>query len=164
MRIRLLTTLIVCFLMTSLSSYSDHHGKLSDEEILEEMTLEHSRTASRGEWEAHFAMYAVGCTAFYEAGMKRTNMRTAENIENRIRNRKTWNENGGRRGIFARHPEAVVYGNTAVVTCYHHGWYENTDGERTYVLGRASLIWNKIDGDWKIVHEHYSDLKKDFPN
>ena len=161
MRIKIVTTFVFCLFLVSFNSYGDHHGNASDAELLEEMTVEHGRSANREEWENHYAMYAVGCTGFWEYGMKRTQMQTEQSLENRISNAKDWNERGGIRRIWNRHPEAVVHGDFAVATCYQHGWFQNTKGERTNVLNRVSLIWKRTDDGWKIVHEHYSEMKRE---
>jgi ketosteroid isomerase-like protein len=52
-------------------------------------------------------------------------------------------------------PEVQMLGDAAVVTFYwlvtlHH------DGRRREIEGRGSHVYAKRDGDWKIVHEHFS--------
>jgi ketosteroid isomerase-like protein len=94
--------------------------------------------------------------------MIRTGLYSAQGLENMVQNMKEWTEKGGERGIWGRHNEVALYGDVAVVTGYQHGWYKGLDGERKNILNRVTLVWNKMDNGWKIVHAHYSELKKDF--
>ena len=72
-----------------------------------------------------------------------------------------WTENGGERNIWGRHQEVALYGDVAVVTGYAHGWFKSPEGDRENILNRVTLVWNKTESGWKIVHAHYSEMKKD---
>lgn len=53
---------------------------------------------------------------------------------------------------------ANVYDNSANVQLY---WVFDTvdaQGEKHRTRGRESLIFEKIDGQWKLVHVHYSRM------
>lgn len=46
-----------------------------------------------------------------------------------------------------------VFGNTAVVTYYPHVTFKR-DGRLTEASGRQTLVFLKVAGHWRIVHEH----------
>lgn len=57
--------------------------------------------------------------------------------------------------------EAAVYGDTAVATFFVSG--TNTPpGGAARVEGpwRSSFVWNRHDGDWKLVHSHQSPINR----
>ena len=119
-------------------------------------------TANRAEWEEFASYFAIGCTQFWRVGMIRTMLKSEEALENMVQRSKEWTENGGERNFWSRHREVALYGYVAVVTGYEHGWYKGLDGERENVLNRVTPVWHKTDDGWKIVHAHYSEMKKDF--
>ena len=55
---------------------------------------------------------------------------------------------------------AVYYGKVAVVT-FHSDFYLQFEEEKAVVNDQISLVFVKnSNGDWKIVHEHHSPLRK----
>ncbi|MEK6321397.1 MAG: serine hydrolase [Acidobacteriota bacterium] len=55
--------------------------------------------------------------------------------------------------------EAAVYGNTALSTCIMEQAVTLPNGRvRNDGLLRTSMVWNKQDGTWKLVHGHQSAL------
>jgi ketosteroid isomerase-like protein len=118
-------------------------------------------SANRAEWEEYVSYYAVGCTQFWEAGMIRTMLNSEKSLENMLNFLTEWTENGGKRNIWSRHREVALYGDVAIATCYEHGSFKSPESEREYVLNRVTFVWHKTDDGWKIVHAHYSEMKKD---
>jgi ketosteroid isomerase-like protein len=60
-----------------------------------------------------------------------------------------------------RHLTVKVYGTTAVTTGYAIGTITQPDGTVQTGSWRSSLVWVKTDGQWKVAHDHTSEL---FPN
>ncbi len=55
--------------------------------------------------------------------------------------------------------EAAVYDNTALTTCIFSQSVTLPNGRvRNDGLSRVSLVWNKQEGTWKVVHGHQSPL------
>jgi CubicO group peptidase (beta-lactamase class C family) len=55
--------------------------------------------------------------------------------------------------------EAAVYGNTALTTSIVRGSIKPPDAPaRTHGPSRMSIVWNKQEGAWKLVHAHESPL------
>jgi CubicO group peptidase (beta-lactamase class C family) len=55
--------------------------------------------------------------------------------------------------------EAAVYGNTAVTTLIMRGTVTRPNApSRNQGPSRMSIVWNKQDGAWKLVHAHESTL------
>ena len=52
-------------------------------------------------------------------------------------------------------PEASRFGNTAILSFYWRVTLK-TGKKRVEIPGRGSHIYHLIDGEWKIVHEHFS--------
>lgn len=44
------------------------------------------------------------------------------------------------------------------------GRFQNQSKDGTYATGLFTLLVRKIDGQWKVVHDHSSDLPQDYPN
>ena len=145
------------------TTLADHHGNAADIESVIEATRSYNNAANSGSWEEHYSYIALGCTAFYEAGMLRETKETPQNFERQIARLTERSKNGMQRGIFIRHPEATIYGDTAIVTCYQHGRYRSSaDADREDILNRVTFVWRRTDDGWKLVHEHYSVMEKDF--
>jgi CubicO group peptidase (beta-lactamase class C family) len=56
--------------------------------------------------------------------------------------------------------EAAVYGNTAVATLIMRGTIQPPSNQPARIKqpSRMSIVWNKQDGAWKLVHAHESPL------
>ena len=50
-----------------------------------------------------------------------------------------------------------VFGEVAVVT-FHADFRPTIDGEVVQIWGSTTLVFVKVDGEWKITHEHHSPL------
>ena len=57
------------------------------------------------------------------------------------------------------HLDVKTYGNTAVATYYATGPATYPNGTVLQGTFRASLVWLKQAGQWKIVHQHISRLE-----
>jgi CubicO group peptidase (beta-lactamase class C family) len=56
--------------------------------------------------------------------------------------------------------ETAIYGDTALSTCFMSGMVTLPGGnKRSDGPWRLSLVWNKQNGAWKIVHAHQSELE-----
>lgn len=59
-----------------------------------------------------------------------------------------------------KHSEVRVYGNMfAIETSYTTGSSTSPSGTITRHRNRATRIWIKQDGQWKIAHQHYSPMQ-----
>ena len=59
-----------------------------------------------------------------------------------------------------KHSEVKVYGSMfAVETSYTTGSSASPSGTITQHRNRATRIWIKQDGQWKIAHQHYSPMQ-----
>jgi CubicO group peptidase (beta-lactamase class C family) len=57
--------------------------------------------------------------------------------------------------------ETAVYGDTAIATFFMSGTVTPPNGaQRTEGPWRSSFVWNKQDGDWKLVHSHQSAMDR----
>jgi CubicO group peptidase (beta-lactamase class C family) len=57
--------------------------------------------------------------------------------------------------------ETAVYGNSAVATFFMSGTITPPNGTaRAEGPWRSSLVWNKQDGAWKLVHSHQSPMNR----
>ncbi len=108
--------------------------------------------------EAYTQLYAAGNTIFAAGGglLGRTTSLEGrkESFERRIR--------GGLRNNYnqPRHSEVEVYGGMfAVETSYTTGSSTSPQGTIMPHRNRATRIWIKQDGQWKIVHQHYSPMQ-----
>ncbi len=71
-----------------------------------------------------------------------------------------WYRSGLKLTFDIRDLEAAVYGNTALTTCVINGTIAFPgDPVRKEGPWRASYIWNKQSGAWKLVHVHESPLE-----
>ena len=61
--------------------------------------------------------------------------------------------------VRVHHLDAKVYGNAAVSTYYTTGPTTYPDGTVLQGTFRASIVWTKQGGQWKIVHIHVSGLQ-----
>jgi hypothetical protein len=53
----------------------------------------------------------------------------------------------------------VLPGDEAAVASYFVDYASRSpEGERTVAMGFESEVWQKIDGEWKIVSLHYSEI------
>ena len=59
-----------------------------------------------------------------------------------------------------RHLGVQVYGIAAVVTGYVSGWGTNPQGHTSPVSQRFTEVWVKQDGQWKMFHQHRSQLSR----
>ncbi len=50
-----------------------------------------------------------------------------------------------------------VFGDVAVVT-FHADFRPIINGNELHIVEQATVIWVKVNGDWKITHEHFSPL------
>jgi ketosteroid isomerase-like protein len=108
--------------------------------------------------EAYTQLYAARNTIFTAGGglLGRTTSLEGrkESFERRIR--------GGLRNNYnqPRHSEVEVYGGMfAVETSYTTGSSTSAKGTIMPHRNRATRIWMKQDGQWKIVHQHYSPMQ-----
>ncbi len=108
--------------------------------------------------EAYTQLYAARNTIFSAGGglLGRTTSLEGrkESFERRIR--------GGLRNNYnqPRHSEVEVYsGMFAVETSYTTGSSTSPKGTIMPHRNRATRIWMKQDGQWKIVHQHYSPMQ-----
>ena len=108
--------------------------------------------------EAYTQLYAARNTIFAAGGglLGRTTSLEGrkESFERRIR--------GGLRNNYRqpRHSEVEVYsGMFAVETSYTTGSSTSPKGTILPHRNRATRIWMKQDGQWKIVHQHYSPMQ-----
>jgi len=108
--------------------------------------------------EAYTQLYAAGNTIFAAGGGllgRTTSLEEREKgFERRIR--------GGLRNNYnqPRHSEVEVYGGMfAVETSYTTGSSTSPKGTIMPHRNRATRIWIKQGGQWKIVHQHYSPLQ-----
>lgn len=108
--------------------------------------------------EAYTQLYAARNTIFAAGGglLGRTTSLEGrkESFERRIR--------GGLRNHYnqPRHSEVEVYGGMfAVETSYTTGSSTSPKGTIMPHRNRATRIWMKQDGQWKIVHQHYSPMQ-----
>ena len=53
-----------------------------------------------------------------------------------------------------------VFGDVAVVT-FHANFRPTIGGDVLQIWGSTTLVFVKVDGDWKITHEHHSPLNVD---
>lgn len=53
-------------------------------------------------------------------------------------------------------PKITVDGNHAYVTAHLHFAFTMKDGKKTDVTGRVTDVYERIDGEWTVVHEHSS--------
>ncbi len=108
--------------------------------------------------EAYTQFYAAGNTIFSAGGglLGRTTSLEGrkESFERRVK--------GGLRNNYnqPRHSEVEVYGNMfAVETSYTTGSSTSRAGTIMPHRNRATRIWIKQGGRWKIVHQHYSPMQ-----
>ncbi len=108
--------------------------------------------------EAYAQLYAPGNTIFTAGGglLGRTTSleERAQSFERRVRAglRNNYNQ--------PRHSEVEVYGNMfAVETSYTTGSSISPGGTVIPHRNRATRIWMKQGGQWKIVHQHYSPMQ-----
>jgi ketosteroid isomerase-like protein len=108
--------------------------------------------------EAYTQLYAARNTIFAAGGglLGRTTSLEGrkESFERRIRAglRNNYNQ--------PRHSEVEVYGNMfAVETSYTTGSSTSPQGTIIPHRNRATRIWVKQGGQWKIVHQHYSPMQ-----
>ena len=108
--------------------------------------------------EAYTQLYAARNTIFAAGGGLLGRTRSLEgrkeSFERRIR--------GGLRNNYnqPRHSEVEVYGGMfAVETSYTTGSSTSPKGTIMPHRNRATRIWMKQDGQWKIVHQHYSPMQ-----
>ncbi len=108
--------------------------------------------------EAYTQLYAARNTIFTAGGglLGRTTSLEGRNesFERMIR--------GGLRNNYnqPRHSEVEVYGGMfAVETSYTTGSSTSAKGTIMPHRNRATRIWMKQDGQWKIVHQHYSPMQ-----
>ena len=52
-------------------------------------------------------------------------------------------------------PQTAVFGDIAILSFYWTVTLKN-DGKVTEIAGRGTHVFQKSDGEWKIVHEHFS--------
>ncbi|MCH7802613.1 MAG: nuclear transport factor 2 family protein [Acidobacteria bacterium] len=107
---------------------------------------------------AYAQLYAAGNTIFTAGGGllgRTTSLEEREKgFERRIR--------GGLRNNYnqPRHSEVEVYGGMfAVETSYTTGSSTSPKGTIMPHRNRATRIWIKQGGQWKIVHQHYSPMQ-----
>ncbi len=108
--------------------------------------------------EAYTQLYAARNTIFAAGGglLGRTTSLEGrkESFERRLR--------GGLRNNYnqPRHSEVEVYGGMfAVETSYTTGSSTSPKGTIMPHRNRATRVWMKQDGQWKIVHQHYSPMQ-----
>lgn len=64
-----------------------------------------------------------------------------------------------KRQVFIRQPMARVYNDNLVIqTSYAVLNWTNAKGEYETIDARISTVWTKMDGQWKIVDQHFSRL------
>jgi ketosteroid isomerase-like protein len=52
-------------------------------------------------------------------------------------------------------------GDVAIVTSFIDNQTRSADGEVTVAKAFETDVWQKIDGDWKIINLHYSEIASD---
>lgn len=77
----------------------------------------------------------------------------ADAVHNRYR---TGAENGSRANLKAVDIDVQLHGDIALTTCYFRGTFNPPDGTVNDVAFRVSQVWGRKDGQWQIIHAHYS--------
>ena len=163
MKAKLIAIIILSNIISAgILSADSHEEAPTIEEELEKATRQWNQAANKGEWEKRFSYTAMGYTVFDIAGMLRSRNQNEESISNRIKNYTDWNNRGGDRSINLKDVRAKVHGDTAVVTAYCSGSVKQAEKDSIRVLSKVSVVWNKSEDGWKIVHVHWSKLQADW--
>lgn len=58
-----------------------------------------------------------------------------------------------------KNPKVQIYGDTAVLSYNYYSYIESADGSTMESWWNCTEVYSRINGEWKIVHSHWSHLK-----
>ena len=112
-----------------------------------------------GDAAAFTGNFAIGFREFTPEGGLMTRPRTAETLERLANIMRNWKKSDWRFNETPRHVSIQVFGSTAVASFYAQGTVTNTEGETRLHMHRVTQVWSEIDGEWKLVNAHRSNLR-----
>ncbi|MFK7731379.1 MAG: nuclear transport factor 2 family protein [Pseudomonadales bacterium] len=147
-------------LLVSFSAMAEHHAKENSEQKQDENAALHAaikafdRAYATNDVEAYFGLYAKDAVAYF-GGKERVDMAAYH---------KMWSElmkaGGGVEHNVASNVQVQVMpsGNTAIATSFIENRTRAADGKTSTSTAYETDVWQKIDGQWKIISLHYSDI------
>lgn len=154
--------IISCFfiVLMSFSAMAEHHAKENAEEKVEQNAGLHAaikafdRAYANNDVEAYFGLYADNATAYFGDG-ERVDMAAYH---------KMWTElmqaGGGVELNEMSNIQVQVMpgGNVAITTSFIDNRTRAADGTKSTSKAYETDVWQRIDGQWKIISLHYSGI------
>lgn len=149
---KILSCLIATLL--SLSALAEHHNSAEAEVI--EMAEAFNTAYATNDIEAYFDMYADDAEVFFYGARQDMGAYHEE-----------WSamaEAGG--GVEMNEMsdlkiQVMPCGDVAIATSFVDNRTRSPDGEVTTVKAFETDVWQKIDGEWKVINLHYSEIASD---
>ena len=144
---------LVAVLIT-ISAMAAHHGSAEDE--VRAVAEAFDKAYATNDIEGYFGYYADGATVFFYGA--RQDMSAY---------REEWSamiDAGG--GVEVNEMSDVVIqmmpsGEVAIVTSFINNRTRSAEGEVTNERAFETDVWQKIDGEWKIISLHYTEIPPD---
>ena len=135
---------------------SDHH-----KDAIKEHIKEHFQLVAEGKFEKAYENFHPEAVVFGADGGLLEKAPSGEAKKQAIKKRKKEHEKGKRINLTPKHIKVMVdeEGNSAFATHYLEGEVTEKDGKDHDVRERATAVFTKEDGDWKIIHTHVSPIK-----
>jgi len=145
-RIAVLAATLICF-----AALADHHGSAEDE--VRAASEAFDKAYATNDIEGYFSHYAEGATVYFYGAR-----------QDLAAYREQWSammEAGG--GVEENEISDVIIqmmpgDEVAIVTSFIDNTTRSADGEVSTVKAFETDVWQKIDGAWKIISLHYSEI------
>ena len=153
---KILSFLVIVLFSSSFSvlAMAEHHGSMKAE--VSEAAEAFYTTYATNDLEAYYAFYTEDAVLYYDDARQKV----SDYMEN-------WTasvEAGARAEKYEMsdvHIQLMPSGDVAVVTGFVDDWTRSANGQTTKVRAFETDIWQKIDGEWKVVGVHYSPIEPD---
>lgn len=144
-------TICLIIALISFSAIAEHHNEENADLYAAIQAFDHAYATN--DTDTYFDYYAEGATVFYSGDRQDLAAYAASWPE--------FMEAGGaveKNEMSDLKVQVLDGGNVAVSTSFIDNVTRSPDGSRTAIRAFETDVWQKIDGKWKVVSLHYTEL------
>jgi ketosteroid isomerase-like protein len=144
----------IVIVLFSFSAMAEHHNSMKAE--VSEAAEAFYTTYATNDLEAYYAFYTDDALLFYDDARQNVSDYKegwTASVEAGVRAEKY--------EISDMHIQLMPSGDVAVVTGFVDDWTLSANGQMDKTRAFETDIWQKIDGEWKVVGVHYSAIAPD---
>jgi ketosteroid isomerase-like protein len=143
--------LLILTMATPLTTLADNHGAVEAE--IRELTNSFNEAYATNQVDKYFSFYAKDVSLYFFGARQSVEQYNKE-----------WHEMVAAGGGVERNDASDLQvrvlpgGEAAVVTYFVNNQSRSPDGKVTSAKAFETEVWEKINGDWKIVSLHYTEI------